>query len=337
MKKIILILIFCEITFAQIFKVSSGTDLYISANTIFSADNLTLVPSSAFTLSDVTLTKNSTVTNSTSATYVARVYKFSATTNAYSGTLQVNYLDAELSGLTEATLKVNVHNGTIWDAFTSATNDATSNYVLTNAISNLALNEVALAASASPLPVELKSFKAHQLNGSVILSWITATESANFCFDVERKTTKSNWEKIGFVKGNGTSTSEKYYTFKDDGVKKGKYSYRLKQIDRDGTFEYHNTAEVVIGLNPTKIVLDGNYPNPFNSTTVISYQIPKTGNVEIKLYNLLGKEIATIENEVKEEGFHEVKFNSGSIPSGVYYYKLQSNNQTEIKKMVLMK
>ena len=91
MKKILLVLLFFEITNAQIFKVSSGTDLYISANTTFSADNLTLVPSSAFTLSNVTLTKGTTVTNSTSATYVSRVYKFDATTNSYSGTIQINY------------------------------------------------------------------------------------------------------------------------------------------------------------------------------------------------------------------------------------------------------
>ena len=187
------------------------------------------------------------------------------------------------------------------------------------------------------LPVELKSFTANVINGIVNLNWVTITESNNFGFDVERKSGKSNWEKIGFIKGSGTSNSEKNYTYKDASIKKGKYSYRLKQIDLDGRNEYQNPVEVTIGLNPNKIVLDGNYPNPFNSETVISYQIPVKGKVLIELYDVLGKKVSEIYNGEEEAGFYEKRFNANNLSTGIYYYKLQSNGQSVIKKMVLMK
>lgn len=279
MKKINIFFLMLVVSFnlqSQIFTVSSGTDLFIAANTIFSADKLTLTPSSNLTLTNVSLTNNSTVTNSTSATYAARVYKFSSTTNAFSGTIQVNYLDAELSGLTESTLQANVHNGTQWMPYTSATNDVSGNIVLSNSISSVALNEIALGGSATPLPVELIHFTAVTRNGTIVLNWATATESANYGFDIERENiinrqgqeTIHDWQKIGFVKGSGTSTSQKQYSFVDAGVRKGKYNYRLKQIDRDGKFNYYTGKIISIGVDLNKIVIDGNYQNPFNGREI---------------------------------------------------------------------
>ena len=195
-----------------------------------------------------------------------------------------------------------------------------------------------LNATSSPLPVELKSFTANIRNGIVNLNWTTATETANFGFDIERKSGNGNWIKLGFVKGNGTSASEKNYTFTDATVRKGKYSYRLKQIDRDGKFQYQNEASVIIGIEPRKIVLDENFPNPFNPTTKISFMLGTTAHATLKVYDLLGKEIATLADGIFQENeIQEVNFNANNLTSGIYYYKLQSNNQTEIKKMVLMK
>ena len=192
--------------------------------------------------------------------------------------------------------------------------------------------------STSPLPIELKSFTANIRNGEVYLNWTTATESANFGFDIERKTGISNWIKLGFVKGNGTSTSEKNYSFKDATVNKGKYSYRLKQIDRDGKFQYQNEASVIIGIESGKIALDANYPNPFNPTTKITFMLGTTSHATLKIYDILGKEIITLADGIFESNEpQEFIFNADNIPSGIYFYKLQSNNKTEIKKMVLMK
>ena len=334
---------------SQIFTVSSGTDLFISSGTTFSADGLTLVPSANLTLTNLSLTKNSTISNAASPTAVSRFYKFSATTNSFSGTLQVNYSDGELAGLTESTLQVNVHNGTIWGNYASTTNDASNNYVLSNSLSSVALNEIALAGSSAPLPVELKSFSAGTINGQVVLNWTTATEISNFGFDIERTSYinhqtlfakaggSKSWTKVGFVKGIGTSNNEQNYSFKDPKLNMGKYEYRLKQIDLDGETEYSKSVEVSIGINKDRIVLSGNYPNPFNAETIINYQMPFTGKATLIIYDLIGKEILKLVDEELEAGFYSAKFNASNLPSGIYYYNLRTKEQTEIKKMLLMK
>ena len=91
------------------------------------------------------------------------------------------------------------------------------------------------------------------------------------------------WEKIGFVNGNGNINSPKNYSFEDKNVTAGKYSYRLKQIDNDGQFEYSKTIEVDFDA-PKKFELSQNYPNPFNPTTTITFQF--TGSRKCKTYTL---------------------------------------------------
>jgi len=80
-----------------------------------------------------------------------------------------------------------------------------------------------------------------------------------------------------------------------------------------------------------------NYPNPFNPSTMIKYQIPKSGNVTLKIYDILGAEVATLVNEEKSVGRYEVNFDASSLASGVYLYRIQVNDFVDVKKMVLMK
>ena len=193
-----------------------------------------------------------------------------------------------------------------------------------------------------PLPVELTSFVAKIVGKSIILNWQTATEINNFGFEVERKTSpnpskggeqnNNQWETIGFVNGNGNSNSPKNYAFEDknpEGV--GEINYRLKQIDNDGQFEYSNIISVNFSVN--NFELYQNYPNPFNPSTIISFKLPITGNVTLKVYDILGSEIETLVDECKEAGVYSVLFNSQSIlPSGVYIYRLAiHSDKIEIK------
>ncbi len=194
------------------------------------------------------------------------------------------------------------------------------------------------------LPVELISFTASVIDNSVILNWRTETETNNYGFQVERKKEKceSNWKNIGFVEGAGNSNSPKKYSFADNVTESGRYSYRLKQIDLNGTFEYSNIVEVNIG-SPDKFELMQNYPNPFNPTTTIKYTIPAIGNVEtlhatsLNVYNILGETIATLVNEKQAPGTYAVKFDASNLPSGVYFYTLQYGNFVATKKMILLK
>lgn len=186
------------------------------------------------------------------------------------------------------------------------------------------------------VPVELTSFNASVNGNNVLLKWTTATEINNAGFDIERKTSNSDWRKIGFVAGSGTTTENRSYSFSDKNLTKGKYQYRLRQVDFGGTYEYSKTVEVDV-VSPSKFELAQNYPNPFNPTTLISFTIPQSGNVKLSVYNLLGQEISTLVNEYREAGTYDVEFNAVNLNSGVYLYKLESNGLTLTKKMTLLK
>ena len=209
---------------------------------------------------------------------------------------------------------------------------------------------VIINESSTPLPVELTTFTAKVNESIVSLNWSTATEVNNYGFEIERKniTEVSNnagnkeWQNIAFVQGYGNSNSTKYYSFQDNEKSiNGKYLYRLKQIDIDGKFEYSDIIEVEISA-PDKFSLNQNYPNPFNPTTTIKYSVPLLENrqtvpVQLKVYDILGKELKTLVNDNLNSGIYEVQFNASEFPSGLYFYTISAGNYTQTKKMMLMK
>jgi hypothetical protein len=216
-------------------------------------------------------------------------------------------------------------------------------------------------STAAPLPVELTSFTAVGKGRGVELAWRTATELNNYGFEIERSVVgqtflfdHSNgqagmlvpqWEKIGFIEGHGTTNAPKSYTFVD-GNASGTLLYRLKQIDRDGKFEYSNQVEVTVAA-PVEFALMQNHPNPFNPSTSIRYQVAAPGHVSLKVYDMLGKEVATLVNGMQDAGAKIAKLDASQLPSGisakggyasgVYFYTLRTNNFTATKKMLLLK
>jgi len=195
------------------------------------------------------------------------------------------------------------------------------------------------------VPVELVSFRVSSSSNGFLLEWMTATETNNFGFDVERTSSKTapgqeGWKKIAFIAGHGTTTEPKNYSFIDDERSGGKYFFRLKQIDYDGTFSYSNIVEADVSV-PGKFSLEQNYPNPFNPLTKIKFVIPELSVVTLKVYDLLGNEVASLINEQKEPGFYEVEFNAssaeGGLGSGVYFYTLRAGSLVASKKMILLK
>ena len=193
----------------------------------------------------------------------------------------------------------------------------------------------------NPLPVELVNFAAQVNGNSVTLEWSTATEVNNYGFEVERRIKNEkleiiNWQIVGFVEGNGNSNSPKDYSFVDKTVLIGKYSYRLKQIDNDGKYEYSAAIEVDLGT-PKDYNLSQNYPNPFNPSTTIKFVIPKAGKVILKIYDITGVEITELINSDYEAGYYDVELNASALASGVYIYRLQSNNFIAVKKLVVLK
>ncbi len=191
------------------------------------------------------------------------------------------------------------------------------------------------------VPVDLNSFTASVNENNVTLSWQTATETNNNGFQVERlgysEIEKSQeWENVGFVEGHGTTTEEHNYTYVDENISTGNYKYRIKQIDYDGSFEYSEIVSVNIS-GPSEFSLEQNYPNPFNPSTTIKFSIPEAGNVKLIVFNSLGEEIIKLVDEHKEAGIYKVNFNAQDVPSGIYFYKIESGRYNDVKKMVLVK
>ena len=191
----------------------------------------------------------------------------------------------------------------------------------------------------NPVPVELTSFNATKNNNDVMLSWQTATETNNSGFKILRSIQNENleWKQIGFVEGNGTTTSESNYLFTDKNVLQGNYYYKLSQVDFDGTRTESEIVEVEINSQPNEYSLLQNYPNPFNPSTTIKYSIPESGNVSLAIYNSIGEKVETLVNDFKSPGNYEINFNASKLASGIYYYQLRSGVFTQTKKMILMK
>ncbi|NNG27218.1 MAG: T9SS type A sorting domain-containing protein [Ignavibacteriaceae bacterium] len=200
--------------------------------------------------------------------------------------------------------------------------------------------EVAATWNITIIPVELTSFTASVNDNDVTLNWVTASEINNSGFQVERKSI-GEYEAIGFVPGYGTTTETKAYSFSDANLTAGTYSYRLKQIDYDGTFEYSDPVEVEIVI-PDVYSLHQNYPNPFNPTTNIIFTLATNAKVTLKVFDILGQEVLTLVNKDLTAGVHTYNFDAVGFNSGVYFYRIEANgidgtNFTNVKKMILLK
>ncbi|HRN25776.1 MAG TPA: T9SS type A sorting domain-containing protein [Ignavibacteriaceae bacterium] len=186
------------------------------------------------------------------------------------------------------------------------------------------------------VPVELTSFSANVNDGIVVLNWSTATELNNSGFEVERKSQNTDWMRIGFVSGSGSTTEIRKYSYSDNSVTSGSYSYRLKQVDFDGTFEY--SQEVNVDVTPSMdYALQQNYPNPFNPATKIRFTVPEASIVNLTVYNAIGEAVKEIVNNYYEVGSHEVIFNASNLASGIYFVRMESGSFVSTRKITLMK
>lgn len=200
---------------------------------------------------------------------------------------------------------------------------------------------IATGPDANVLPVELASFNSLVVKNEVILDWSTVSEINNASFEVERTPALSNnFSKIGSIQGNGTSNEMNHYKFSDKNLQAGKYKYRLKQIDFNGNYEYINLSnEVIVGV-PAKYDLSQNYPNPFNPVTKINFEIPVDSKVTLKIFDISGREVATLVNELRPAGYYTVSFDANNFASGIYFYRVTTGDNAQFtmtKKMMLVK
>jgi hypothetical protein len=194
------------------------------------------------------------------------------------------------------------------------------------------------------VPVELISFSAYTAPNIVTLEWSTATELNNYGFEIERSLDRNDWRIIGFKDGSGTSSELQDYTYTDNlsDIESSVLYYRLKQLDLNGNFEYSNIIEV--DVTPATFLLSQNYPNPFNPSTTITYRLPVNSIVTLRVFDVIGNEVATLVEEQKQAGEYQVEFDASELGSGVYFYNLRAIDPSagseevfvETKKMILL-
>lgn len=187
-----------------------------------------------------------------------------------------------------------------------------------------------------PVPVEFSTFTASVSNNNVVLQWETASETNNYGFEVQRKSLNSEFEVLGFISGSGTTTESRTYFFTDSKLISGEYYYRLKQLDFDGSFNYSDEVAVEIEA-PVVYALEQNYPNPFNPTTNINFSLAEASVVKMAVYNLLGQKVSVILDEYRDAGSHSITFDASVLPSGTYFYTIETPQFRQTKKMILTK
>ncbi len=303
--------------------------------------NLGAVISSSANLGFTTVTRGFNPLSGNGNSGIKRWYKISPTANTgLNASLVFSYNDGdELNGIPEANLRLfkSTNDGLTW-TLEGGTIDAGANTVTLSGIDGFSL--WTLGNIDFPMPVTLSSFNSVVTNRSIKLNWVTETELNNSGFEIQRAVISnqlSDYSKIGYVEGNGTKNTPTTYTFEDKNLNTGKYKYRLKQVDVNGNFEYFElNGEVEIGV-PKKYDVSQNYPNPFNPVTKINFDLPENGLVNIRLYDMLGREVAVIVNEVRNAGYHTVQFDASKLSSGIYFYKMNAGKFSGVKKMAVLK
>jgi hypothetical protein len=198
------------------------------------------------------------------------------------------------------------------------------------------------------LPVELSTFVSNVNGRQVNLNWETKTEINSNRYDVERSAISKNnvtsiWSNVGSLPAAGTSNSPKKYSYTDKNLQSGKYQYRLKMVDNDGSFKFSPIVETEVAI-PKDFAVSQNYPNPFNPTTKIDYQVPVDAKVILEVYSITGQKVVELVNQDQQAGYYSVNFGtSNRLASGIYIYRLvasdkvSGNNFSSIKKMMLLK
>lgn len=209
-------------------------------------------------------------------------------------------------------------------------------------------SEYSNPASGTSFPVELVNFAVSTTSGGVELRWQTASEQNNLGFEIQKRKidgTSGEWQKAGFVQGNGTTAVPHAYSFVDKNLEAGTYEYRLKQIDTNGQFSISATRQIEIA-GPYSYVLEQNYPNPFNPKTTIEFVVPAQAKninspVIISIYNTLGDQVRSFKFTNPASGKHQVEWDATNekgqkVAAGIYYLRLAGEEFTQTKKMLLL-
>jgi len=262
--------------------------------------------------------------------------------------LKLGFCEREMNNITQPSytnlgMAKSSDNGTTWQFVPGSAYDNLGQFTGAIAHNLTSFSLFSFTGLDNPLPVELSEFTSVVNKNDVKLKWTTVMEHNSQKFEIERKISSSeNWTKVSSMNAAGNSNTPKSYVYDDLRLQTGKYKYRLKQIDVNGTFKYYDLkAEVEVGL-PKDYKMSQNYPNPFNPTSKIDYELPFDSKVEIRIYDMTGREMSVLVNQQQTAGYYTVQFNGVSLSSGTYFYRIYAKSSSgkdfsKTLKMVLVK
>jgi uncharacterized delta-60 repeat protein len=211
------------------------------------------------------------------------------------------------------------------------------------------VNSPAWVTSDAPLPITLASFTGSVQPGpSVQIVWSTVSETNSYSFTIQRKAASSTiWTTVSpSIQGAGTTLEQHNYSWTDLNVPAGTYQYRLEEQDRTGQLTYSSTITIIVSgvtgvkndAAPRIFQLNQNYPDPFNPTTAIKFSVDRLEHATVRVYSMLGQEVATLFDGMAEPGhYYRFNFDGSQIGSGMYFYRIMTESHSAVKKMILMK
>lgn len=279
--------------------------------------------------------------NSSSSSYLTRYWSLSGsgfTGLSYDGSF--SYLSGDVEG-TEANIYCGRYSGSAWflgDQTTTATNTMT--------IQDQTAFGAITGGESGSLPVQLTDVRAWRFESTAHLGWRTLSEVNNYGFHVQRKDGPDGvFADLagGFLPGHGTTIEAQSYEFIDHDPSPGVCSYRLRQVDLNGS--EHMMGEVSVEAittvdepaQPRSVALLQNYPNPFNPSTTLVYDLPVSGVVVLEVCDALGRTVAVPVHELQTPGRHMVTFDGSRLASGVYLCRLHANDRVAVRTMLLVR
>jgi hypothetical protein len=221
-----------------------------------------------------------------------------------------------------------------------------SGSITSNSISSLGFFRLGSAVGDNPLPVELAAFEALTDFSMIQLTWTTASENNNLGFNIYKTTAgDDSWNKLNssLIEGQGTVSYSSNYTFVDSKITTGEtYQYKLESLSVNGLTIEEKIIEVTVPV-PDQYVLFNNYPNPFNPTTNIKFQLPEAQQVKLSIYDLNGGLVTTlINNQPYPSGEHILSWDAtdhggNRVATGIYLYQFQAGKFVKTGKMILVK
>jgi hypothetical protein len=310
---------------AQVLHVAPGTDFFIRSGTTLYMDSLVMIPDADLTLSNTTLIRDANVVHGLGSPYINRVYHFSNTTPAFTGSILFHYRDgAELNGLPETDLRLHINNGTEWTRYnTSFTNDASANTLLTTSIASIQLSEITLASLFSILPLEWIKLNAYRKNRLTAVEWDTHDELNVDHFNIERSLNGYDWSLVvsGIAARNGSGTQN--YSALDLQFDPNRIYYRIRQFDKNGRSSYSEVTSV-----PPVAAAFTVYPNPVTDLFYIGTTAQNTIK-EVQLLDIKGTQVQVWKKA-------QPSYSIQHIPAGSYNIRVITANGT-IQTLSLIK